>query len=201
MARLSFSGAALFLILLILLHIIEPEFNPSWRMISEYELGRFGWMMRLAFISLSISTISSLAAFWPSASTIGGRVGLVFFAVIGLALIGAAVFKTDPITAPDNAKTTAGNRHTLCAFIVIPLFPIAVTLIGNSLARSPIYSQMRYWLPWMTILVWLGFIVFLASTIFYMRGKSGYGPDVWIGWPNRFMMATYTAWLLFMAWY
>jgi len=31
--------APLFLALLPLLHILEPEIDPSWRMISEYELG------------------------------------------------------------------------------------------------------------------------------------------------------------------
>ena len=33
--------AAMFLALLILLHVLKPEFDPTWRMISEYEIGRF----------------------------------------------------------------------------------------------------------------------------------------------------------------
>ena len=40
---------AIFLGLLALLHFLKPELDPAWRMISEYEIGRFGWMMRLAF--------------------------------------------------------------------------------------------------------------------------------------------------------
>ena len=40
--------SAAFLALLALLHFLEPDFDPSWRMISEYELGRYGWLMRLA---------------------------------------------------------------------------------------------------------------------------------------------------------
>jgi hypothetical protein len=32
--------AAMFLALLILLHVLKPEFDPTWRMISEYEIGR-----------------------------------------------------------------------------------------------------------------------------------------------------------------
>lgn len=45
--RLKFARFALmfgiaFLLLLASLHLIEPEFDPSWRMISEYELGKYG---------------------------------------------------------------------------------------------------------------------------------------------------------------
>jgi len=38
-ARVSFAAAAAFAVLLAALHILEPEFDPSWRFISEYELG------------------------------------------------------------------------------------------------------------------------------------------------------------------
>jgi hypothetical protein len=46
-ARLSIASAVLFAPLVGSLHLLEPEFNPPWRFISEYELGSFGWMMRL----------------------------------------------------------------------------------------------------------------------------------------------------------
>jgi Mn2+/Fe2+ NRAMP family transporter len=39
-------------------YVLEPEFNPSWRMICEYELGNYGWMMRLAFFSLALSCLA-----------------------------------------------------------------------------------------------------------------------------------------------
>jgi hypothetical protein len=52
-ARLAFVGAAAFMVLLAILHVLEPEFNPAWRMISEYELGSYGWMMSFAFICFS----------------------------------------------------------------------------------------------------------------------------------------------------
>jgi Protein of unknown function (DUF998) len=40
------------------LHVLKPEMDPSWHMISEYALGRHGWIMRLAFISLAISCVA-----------------------------------------------------------------------------------------------------------------------------------------------
>jgi len=52
-ARLSIASAVLFALLVGTLHLLEPEFNRPWHFISEYELGGFGWMMRLAFLALA----------------------------------------------------------------------------------------------------------------------------------------------------
>src|SRR3569833_1300453 len=56
-SRLAIIGAAAFILLLGLLHLLETQFDPSWRLISEYELGSYGWMMRLAFFSFALGSI------------------------------------------------------------------------------------------------------------------------------------------------
>ena len=40
-ARMVVIFSTTFIAILFLLHFLEPEFDPSWRMISEYELGRW----------------------------------------------------------------------------------------------------------------------------------------------------------------
>jgi hypothetical protein len=35
---------------MVLLHVLEPEFDPSWRMLSEYSLGQYGPLMRVIFL-------------------------------------------------------------------------------------------------------------------------------------------------------
>lgn len=45
-ARLSIASGVLFILLLGSLHLLEPEFDPTWRFISEYALGRFGWLIK-----------------------------------------------------------------------------------------------------------------------------------------------------------
>src|SRR6185436_17673348 len=72
-ARLSFAAAVLFVVLLVALHFIEPEFNPSWRFISEYELGRYGWIMVLAFLSLAVSYVALFMAIQSQLRTLVGR--------------------------------------------------------------------------------------------------------------------------------
>ncbi len=200
-ARLAFAGAAIWVILIVVLHILEPEFDPSWRMLSEYELGSYGWMMQLAFFSMGIACLATLVAVWPYMQNTIGRIGLVSLAVAGIIGSGAGIFITDPIIAPANAATLSGAMHTVCGFVFILGFPIAATLIGHGLARSQAWAPMRRWLPYATALVWLGFLAFIASLIVFVPGKGGFGPDVLIGLPNRLMAVTYAAWLLIIAWY
>ena len=59
--------------LIMILHFVEPEYDPSWRMISEYSLGRHGWLMRIAFIAMAISPAATCVALWRSA--VRGRSG------------------------------------------------------------------------------------------------------------------------------
>jgi len=57
-AQISFLSATSFLVLLAALHFIKPEIDPSWRFISVYEIGNYGWIMSIAFLSSAFSNIS-----------------------------------------------------------------------------------------------------------------------------------------------
>ena len=58
---LAIGLCAAFLAILSLLHVLEPEFNPP-HLISEYQLGRFGWLMSLAFFCLGAASLAVFAA-------------------------------------------------------------------------------------------------------------------------------------------
>jgi len=124
-ARMVIVFSATFLAILFLLHFLEPEFDPSWRMISEYALGRYGWMMTLAFFCWGGSVLALLVALWPYLRTIGGMIGRGWLLLIGVALFGAGIFKTNPIT--DTTIRTANSLHALCGAFVILTFPIAAS--------------------------------------------------------------------------
>jgi hypothetical protein len=42
---ISIVFASILLATLFLLHFLKPELDPVWRMISENEFGRFGWLI------------------------------------------------------------------------------------------------------------------------------------------------------------
>ena len=130
--------ATVFLIILFLLHFLKRELDPSWRMISEYEIGRFGWMMRLAFFCWGASVLAMLITIWPSLQPISGTISRWWFVLIVIALVGAGIFKTNPIT--ENTPNPVNTIHTICGAIVILTFPIAATLAVGSLLHNPLWS-------------------------------------------------------------
>ena len=200
LARISIAAAATFLTILFLLHFLEPEFDPTWRMISEYELGRYGWMMSLAFFCWGVSVLSLLAALWPSLQTIGGKIARWWLILIGIALFGAGIYKTNPIL--ETAITTENTVHTICGAIVILTFPIVASLISGSLSRNQGWVSSKRQLLRGTLLVWFSQIAFFGSLIVsrIINPEAGrVGPDVYLGWPNRFMVVVYIAWLIMVA--
>jgi len=197
----SIAFAVIFLIILTLLHFLKRELDPSWRMISEYEIGRFGWLMRVAFFCWGAAVLSLLVALWPSLHTPGGVVSRWWLALIVLALFGAGIFKTDPIT--DIGSGMVHRIHTLCGSIVILTFPIAATLAVHSLLQQAAWLPWRGWLIFTTVLAWLGFASFFATIIVTRikdptAGTKG-GGIVYQGWPNRILVLTYTVWLIIVA--
>lgn len=198
-ARLSFAAAAAYLVLLAALHFIKPELDPSWRVISEYALGDYGWMMALAFLSLAVSCVGLFVAIRSQTRTIGGKIGLAFLLAAAAGLIIAAIFPTDPITASRDELTTHGNLHGLGAALGTG-FPIAATLIGLSLARNQAWSTARRSLFWAAGLAWVGFLAFALSMVVLFPDDGTFGPDMPIGWPNRFMIVAYSVWLMVVAW-
>ncbi len=198
-ARLSLAAATTFLVLPAALYFIKREFDPSWRVISEYALGDYGWIMALAFLSLALSCVSLFVAIRSQIRPLGGKIGLAFLLIAAAGLIIAAFFTTDPITASRDELTTHGNLHALAAALGTG-FPIAAALIGLSLARSRAWFPARRSLLWAAGLAWIGFLVFALSMVVMFPDDGTFGPDVLIGWPNRFMMVAYSAWLMVVAW-
>ena len=47
-SRFAAAGAVLVALIIVALHVIKPEIEPSWRFISEYATGRHGWITQRA---------------------------------------------------------------------------------------------------------------------------------------------------------
>src|SRR5437763_8721684 len=91
-ARLSIAAAAAVLLLLASLHVLSPEFDPSFRMVSEYALGQYGWVLSLMFLAWGISSWALAVAVWPQVKTRAGKVGLWFLVIAGIGEAMASAF-------------------------------------------------------------------------------------------------------------
>jgi hypothetical protein len=117
-------------------------------------MGRYGWMLQLAFLCLAFGSVALLRAIWRLMRTLSGRIGRTLLFIISLAFVGATVFETDPATA--NQLSTTGMIHPAAGVRVVLGFPIMATLIGWSLSRSGEWASTPRWLLAVTLLVWLG---------------------------------------------
>jgi hypothetical protein len=198
-ARVSLVATAGFVLCLALLHIIKPELDPSWHFISEYEIGDYGWVMRLAFFCLSLSCAGLGLAIAGQARTVGGYVGLasLLLAAVGMAMAG--VFVTEPITPSRVAQTTHGRLHELGA--MLDGVPVAAILINWSLARNQAWRSARPLLFWTACVPLSGLLVFIRSLALMLPPPgTSLGPGVLVGWPNRIMILAHCAWLMPVAW-
>ncbi len=200
-AYTSIVFASVFLAILFLLHFLKRELDPAWRMVSEYEIGRFGWMMRLAFFCWGASVLALLITIWPNLQPITGTISRWWFILIVIALFGAGVFKTDPITEDTNNRINI--IHKICGVIVILTFPIAATLAVRSLLHNPMWSSYQGALIFGIVLAWIGLVTYFGTIIISRikdpkAGVAGH-PPVYMGWPNRFNVATYIIWIIIVA--
>ena len=187
----SLIAACLAIGLVAILHRVEPEFDPSWRMLSEYSLGPHGWLMRVAFLAGGTSVIAVAVALgnwaWPAS------LGLV---VVACGPLGAAVVDTDPITTPRAKMSTRSKIHAAPGSVFILGFPLAATLAGIAASGD---SNIGRDLAWASIIPWLGLAWCLAATVRFAAPDGRAGPEVQIGWPNRISMLAYLTWVGYAA--
>lgn len=200
-ARILIVFALLFLFFLGLLHILRPDLDPSWHFISEYALGRHGWMMSAAFLSLGGSYLSLFIAVRPfipknTWSTIV-RV-LLLLSAAGLVLAG--LFDMDP-SASNKERTIGGSLHNLGGTLGMAM-PIATVLVSRSLLKGKLQGEMRRQLFWASFLAVIGFIQAIILMGFLLSQSNGQtGPGINIGWPNRIEIVLNCVWLIVAAVY
>jgi len=186
----SAAAAALWLIIILLLHFTKPELDPRTRMISEYAREPHGWIMQLAFFCMALSCGALAVAMWALPLLLGSA--LLTICSVGFA--GAGIFVTDPVSLAQRTQTRSGALHVLFAFAVIAIFPIMATVVGIGVAGKVTSISARYWLPALSGLPWTGFLVFIGATLISVRR-----PRTPLGYCERFLVLAYSLWLVAIA--
>lgn len=206
---LSFGLVILSLSILAVLHVLEPEFNTLGNLISEYELGTYGWLMSFVFFCLGGGSFFLVLAVKHDLHTKSGYIGEWWLLLVGVAFIGAGIFAPDRASGLDQSTFTtmsvSGSFHTVFGLFVIFTAPIAFTLLYRSLTYSQQWFSTARRLRWITFLSWIGLASFFVSLVVY--GAVQQPMVAWldlrtlVSITNRFMMLAYYIWLLFVAWY
>ncbi len=203
-ARLAIAAVLTYQVLLIALIFIRPDLDPSWHTISEWAIGRYGWLMVLAFLISALSYGSLFVAIKSQIRGVWGRIGLGVLLVCTIGTVGVGVFVTDPMPlTPQHGVSTRGVLHVIFGTSALMLLPFAALLINLSLARqNRAWATARRALLWTAGLPLLGLVgssVHLAVFVVPL-GDDAYGPGVHIGWPPRLLLLSYMVWLITLAW-
>jgi hypothetical protein len=199
-ARASIGAAVLALVALAALHILKPEIHPSRAMISQYALGRHGWVMALCFAAFAAASACLFAALVPQLQSLPSRIGLGFLLSAALGLAMAACFPMDPASTPSRQMSFSGRMHGVSFLIGVPSQTIAVLLLSLGIGSET--SQPSLPLLVLTSIIWLSLIFMMAIMSMAGHGKTANpdGPQSYLGWPNRLFMVSYGIGLLVAAW-
>jgi hypothetical protein len=191
------------LLFLAFLHILSPEFDPSWRMVSEYALGNYGWLLSLMFAVWALSSWALVLSIWSKVRTIGGKIGLFFLVITGIGEAMASVFD---IRHP---------LHEMAGMIGILSLPIAAMLISVSLSHTEEWSAVKKALLWTANLTWASVLLLIATFILMIVTFTQTGNQVdprvtvtvlpegviaYVGWANRILVVVYCVWVITVAW-
>jgi len=199
-ARASIGAAALALIALAALHILKPDTPPSRTMISQYALGRHGWVMALCFAAFAAASGGLFAALIAHAPPLLGRIGLGFLLAAAVGLAMAARFPMDAVSTPREQMSFTGKMHGVAFMIGVPCQILAVLLLSVALGNQTAYASLP--LRTLTAVVWLSLVAMIAIMSIVGPGKppNPRGPERFLGFPNRLFMVAYGVWLMVVAW-
>jgi hypothetical protein len=185
---------------LVLLHILSPEFSPSWRMVSEYANGRHPWLLTIVFLGWALSSFALLAALRPLSTSKLGMAGLIFLFLAGVGQVMGALFDINH------------QLHGPAAMIGIPGLCLAAVLLTMALARRaggvapPAWSAHA---PWISFALMLGAFALFASSLqsagVDMSAQTGplkelpQGVSGYVGWTNRLLFAASFLWAVLTA--
>jgi len=197
-ARAVLGVAAAALIALAALHVLKPEINPSRHLISQYALGRHGWIMAMCFASFAAASACLFVALIASVPSLLGYVGLAFLLAAAIGLAMAALFRMDPVLTTAAQRSFSGKMHGVAFLVGVPCQLLAVLLVSLALAHTSYAS-----LPLLVLagIVWFSLGVMIAIML---RVGPGHRPNAsvprWFGWSNRLFVVAYGVWLIVAAW-
>jgi hypothetical protein len=189
---ISLAASALFVILAVLAHILNPEIDARWRMLSELSIGREGWVMNVAFLAWSASNITLALALWSVAPP-WTSLSLI---VASIGPLGAAFAAADPITTPRDQMSAHARWHGFFGVLFIMGLPVVTILLAISTFGN---GRLGSWAVGLATVVWASLIGFLIMVLRWRREGREPGPNMPIGIPNRIFAAAFVAWTVGVA--
>ncbi len=151
------------LLCLLILHFVSPEFKSSWRMVSEYALGKHKWLLTSFFVFWGISTMLASYFYFNMVSTKWTVFGVILVFISGIGALMGGLFDMKH------------KLHGLSFVLGVPTFPIGTLIIAYHL------SNQNNWLPYKIVLlisafsVWFSLVLMAVSMGLFFSGLKKAG--------------------------
>lgn len=179
---LSLVGHFAFFAILVFEHFLRIELNPLSHFLSEYSLGKYGWIHISAFVILAFTQVCFFVGLVMNIRT--SLFTEILFALYILGIVLLVVFPTD---APGSTPTTTGMIHGYSALITFASFLIALFGWWRD------FSKEKDWKETGKITIWFALA---AITIFV---SSFFTPVSLAGFFQRFLLLCNLFWLLIIS--
>jgi hypothetical protein len=197
LAILTIAFCALSIVCLIALHFTSPEFQPSWRMVSEYALGKYKGLLTAFFTLWALGSFTTCFLLWNQISGTAATIGLILLFISSVGGLMGGLFDANH------------KLHGLAALLGVPTLPIAALLIGYNLGNAGSLV-----IP-VSHTTWISLVLMAISMIVMMNGfkKAGVpmGPNMPVpervpdgvvalaGYANRLLIVCNIGWLVTVA--
>ena len=194
-ATAAIAAAAVSALALLALHVVSPEYGPSWRMVSEYANGKHGWLLTVMFVTWAVSSWALALAVWPIGGSWLGRIALLFLILAGVGQLMGGLFDINH------------KLHGAAFGIGVPSLTIAALLVSLALRRAGTDVPM-----WPAHLGWISVVVLALTMVLLFGALKQAGIDVsaqreplaalpagvtaYNGWANRLLVAASYLWLI-----
>jgi hypothetical protein len=126
------------------LHGLRGSLNPVDHTISDYSLGRYGWLMRAAFASLGTGVLgTAVILHLTSTPTLWRRMGLLLLTFTAVGLFLDSAYNTDH---PHIAETADGTVHGVGMLIICLTLPAASFILGSDFLQDLFAAPRARWL-------------------------------------------------------
>src|SRR4029453_3847068 len=98
-------------LLLIALILVRPEIDPARKPISEYAIGRLGWLAVVCFPISAAAYACLVVALRHTLRDRLGRIGMIVLSYCAVATVVVGLCVADPVTTPMTELRAVGGGH------------------------------------------------------------------------------------------
>jgi uncharacterized protein DUF998 len=188
LSQIAIGGIVYFVVAIIILHVLRPEYNPINHAVSNYAVGPYGYLMTAAFYTLALSVFAlALGLARSMVLTNQARVALLLLNIASVGMIVMGIFPGD-VHALHPPATVTGVIHWTAAGASFASIMIAAFILSRC------FKTDERWQAFQRSTLVLAMAMVAALLAYGALALVG-----WIGVGQRVYIAVSLIWLLFVA--